>query len=123
MIRQVLGSAGTVIEGLSVLYCRPAPDANVITTRTLGGSWHVQTVGDPASVASVQVRAVGLNALTALQNAYAEGASITVQFDGYNHVGYLPNKPDWDVIRRGPADTRVYRVTFTLNIDSREAIT
>lgn len=119
-MRDILDSTGAAMAGISVLSCRPKPDANVITSKLLGGSWQVQTVGDTAWKADVQALVTGLTALTLLQEAWAEGEAITVRMDGMAYTGLIEANPASEIVRRAAIANRKFKMTFVLLITSSE---
>jgi hypothetical protein len=121
-MRDMLDSSGVAISGVKIIYCRPRPDAHIIKARTLAGTWHVQTVGDPAWQADVQALVTGTAVLKTLQDAWAAGSSVTVRYDGMAYTGLISESPRFEILRRSAAASRKFTVTFILLISSEEAV-
>lgn len=114
--RAVLNNLGVAIPGLLVIYVHETPTTNLINNRTLGGSWHMQTVGKASWSAACQMLVRGRDAWRALQTAYATGALITLQDNEFAYTGYIGSNPSFNVIRRDYPDSRRYETQFTFYI-------
>lgn len=118
MSRTIKNSAGTTIDEIRLLYVRTAPEVANYNNRTLGGLWFFQTIGTAAIKAEVELLARGSDARDNVLDFYANGDEIVVEFDGLIRTGYILEKPAAEIVKPGIPTDRVYKITFSLGVNS-----
>lgn len=72
----------------------PNKEAYLITNRLLDGSWHMQTIGEPA--AEIDLAAyTELSGLQTLNTLQATGTQIKIIARGQSYEGYIQGKIAW----------------------------
>ena len=123
MSKGVYNINSSKIDNVSVLYCRTLPEVSQINSRTLGGLWFNQTIGDPAIKAEVQLVAHGMTARDNILDFYANGTPIMIEFDGYKRTGSILEAPSVELTRRAQnVEKRIFVITFLMGVDSEVKI-
>ena len=87
-----------------------------VTTKSLDGTIHIQTIGAPTKVATISVFS-SKEEMELLNEAEADGARINVTYRGVTYTGYVEGKPQWQAIHPG----KWYNATITLLIEGESA--
>ena len=89
------------------------PDVTEIKNRTLDGRWHIQTIGEGATVLSVKAH-LKLKEKDTMDHLHRTKDLFKVIFDGKYYVGILDGKPDYD--RMKSASYPMFGCTFTMMV-------
>lgn len=87
------------------------PDVIEIKNRTLDGQWHIQTIGEGATVLSVTAH-LKLGEKNIMDNLHRTKDLFKVIFDGRYYTGILDGKPDYERLKF--ADYPMFRCTFEM---------
>lgn len=117
---RLLDAQGTVISQ-RILHLLPRLDVIRVENRTLDGQFHVQTIGAAARLLDLQVVVTDSGRYT-IDSAYAIGAILRAEADGWYRSGVVQEAPEWQTLRPGPMVTRLYLATFTLAINAEGAV-
>ena len=86
------------------------PDVIEVKNRTLDGNWHIQTIGEGATVLSVKAH-LTLSEKNIMDNLHRTTDLFKVIFDGKYYIGFLDGKPDYD--RQKFSSYPMFGCTFT----------
>lgn len=87
-----------------------------VTTKSLDGTIHIQTIGSPTTVATISVFS-SKEEMDLMNKAEADGACIDVTYRGVTYSGYIEGKPQWQAVHPG----KWYSATITLLIEGESA--
>jgi len=78
-----------------VTLAKPKQETTEVKNRLLDGSWHIQTVGDPAKSFELEfiVCATAQETIDALA---ADKTPLRLERHGKSYVGIIDGNPDWD---------------------------
>jgi hypothetical protein len=78
-----------------VILAKPRQETSEVKNRLLDGSWHIQTVGDPAKSFELEfiVYATAQETIDALA---ADKTPLRLERHGKSYVGIIDGNPDWD---------------------------
>ena len=88
-----------------------SPDVIEVKNRTLGGAWHIQTIGTAAWILNVKAN-LKLNEKDWLDSVKSTSDTLKVIFDGKYYVGLIDGKVDYN--RRKFTEYPMFEVTFTM---------
>lgn len=115
-------SAGTELQNIDVLRCRPFPVPRLVQGQTMGGTWYTQEVGTAAKKASVELRVIGTTARDGILDAWATSANITLDFDGYRRTGFIMAEPSEELVKVAEdPDLRQFSMSFQFAVQLEEA--
>ena len=87
------------------------PDVVEVKNRTLDGQWHIQTIGNGATLLRVEAH-LKLNEKSILDTIKRNTDSLKVIFDGKYYVGIIDGKVDYE--RRKFVEHPMFDASFTL---------
>ena len=87
------------------------PDVVEVKNRTLDGQWHIQTIGNAATLLRVEAH-LKLNEKSILDTIKRNTDSLKVIFDGKYYVGIIDGKVDYE--RRKFVEHPMFDASFTL---------
>ena len=88
-----------------------SPDVIEVKNRTLGGQWHIQTIGTAAKILNVKVT-LTKDEKDLFDSIKSVSGQVKVVFDGKYYVGLIDGKPDYD--RRKFPDGAMFVTSFTV---------
>jgi hypothetical protein len=117
---RLLDSHGNVLSQ-HLIHWLPRMEPIVVVNRTLDGQYHRQTIGSAVRLFDLELIANDLER-SAIQQAWATGALLRAEVEGWYRSGPLDAAPDPQLIRRGPMATREYLVKLTIAVNAEGAI-
>ncbi len=80
-----------------VTLAKPRQETTEVKNRLLDGSWHIQTVGDPAK--SFELEFIVYATAQGTIDALAAGKTpLRLERHGKSHIGIIDGNPDWEQI-------------------------
>lgn len=86
----------------------PSHDQSVIKNKTLGGTYHIQTIGKPVKMRQLEVVATRTNA-DAISDIYATGARVKLVEDNVVSYCLISEMPSWEFETKS-----IFRTKLTL---------
>ena len=105
---------GDTLISEKVLLAKPIQETIEVKNRLLDGTYHIQTIGDPAKSWELEFLVPGTD--RAVINSYAARKDIlTLHRHGEAHTGIIDGNPDWEQVIGSTDPARaVYRCHLVL---------
>lgn len=87
------------------------PDIIEVKNRTLDGKWHIQTIGEGATVLSVSCN-LSLDEKNIMDSIHRTKDLFKVIFDGKYYIGTLDGKPEYERLKF--ADRPMFGTSFSM---------
>lgn len=78
-----------------VTLAKPKQETTEVKNRLLDGSWHIQTVGDPAKSYELEF-VVYATAQETIDGYAADKTPLRLHRHGKNYIGIIDGNPDWE---------------------------